>query len=103
MSNFLPAGIISDTVEQIIFKADELVQAMAEEEKGEGLPDWRDKAAEIEEIAFGLSIFLEKLSCQPLIYTGPGTTEEVVRRLDWALAFTDEFETIEMIKPKKNK
>ena len=100
MSNFLPAGIIRDTIEEIYFKIGELVQSM-DEAKGEGQPGWLEKATEVESLALDLALFLEKLSCQPLIYTGKGTTEEVVRKLDRAITLIDEFASIDLINQQK--
>ena len=53
-----------------------------------------------------MAIFLEKLSCDPIIFTGSGNTEEVIRRLDWALTFSEEIDPVEFLKynlEKKNR
>jgi hypothetical protein len=91
MTNFLPSGIIKDTITDIYQKVQEL--------KNEGdLPRLQKGLEEIEEMALELAIFLEKLSCDPLIYTGAGSTEEVIKRLDWALLFSEEIDPVEFFK-----
>lgn len=91
MTNFLPAGIIKDTTTDIYQKALELKNERDLLRLKKGL-------AEIEDMALDLAIFLEKLSCDPLIYTGGGSTEEVVKRLDWALTFSEEIDPVEFFK-----
>ena len=41
-------------------------------------------------MALDLWVFIERFQCEPLIYTGPGKTDEVIKRLEWALAFSEE-------------
>jgi len=91
MTNFLPAGIINDTILEIHAKSCQLQKELAQQ----NLYNLKQGLKEIEELAIELAMFLEKLSCQPLIYTGTGTTEEVIRRLEWALAFSEEIDPIE--------
>lgn len=91
MTNFLPAGIINETILEIQAKSSELQKELAQQ----NLYNVKKGLQEIEEMAVELAMFLEKLSCQPLIYTGPGTTEEVIRRLEWALAFSEEIDPIQ--------
>lgn len=91
MTNFLPAGIISDTIIEIQARSCELQKDLA----AQNLYKLKQGLKEIEEMAVELAVFLEKLSCQPLIYTGSGTTEEIIRRLEWALTFSEEIDPIE--------
>jgi len=93
MTNFLPAGIISDTINDICQK---VLQLKDEND----LLLLKQGLEEIEDLAFGLAIFLEKLSCDPLIYTGTGSTEEIIKRLDWALSFSEGIEPGEYLKYK---
>jgi hypothetical protein len=94
MTNFLPAGIINETISEVCQKATQLREETDPERLRKGL-------VEIEEIALELALFLEKMSCQPLIFTGPGTTEEVIKRLDWALAFSEEIDPMEIVRCQK--
>ncbi len=86
MTNFLPAGIINETISDINQKARELKQHLADNK----LDELRKTLDELEEMALELWIFIERFQCEPLIYTGQGKTEEVIKRLEWALAFTEE-------------
>lgn len=88
MTSFLPAGIINETLEEIcekITRLKEMMDAGENEQAKRGL-------IELEETALGLWDFIEKFTCQPLIYTGMGNTDEIIRRLEWALTFTEEFD-----------
>lgn len=91
MTNFLPAGIINDTVIEIQAKCAELQKDLA----AQNLYRIKQGIKEIEDLTVELAVFLERLSCQPLIFTGPGTTEEIIRRLEWALTFTEEIDPME--------
>lgn len=91
MTNFLPAGIINDTIIEIQAKSCELQKNLAEQ----NLHLLKQGLKDIEDMAVELAVFLERLSCQPLIYTGTGSTEEIIRRLDWALTFSEEIDPIE--------
>lgn len=85
MTSFLPAAIINDTLNDICEKIAELRQYIKAEDTeafGKGLD-------EIEDMALNLWVFIERFPCQPLIYTGQGTTEEIIKRLEWALAFSE--------------
>lgn len=91
MTNFLPSGIIKDTATDIYLKVREL-------KKEEDLSRLQKGLGEIEEMALELALFLEKLSCDPLIYMGAGSTEEVIKRLDWALTFIEDIDPTEFFK-----
>ncbi|CFW96673.1 Uncharacterized [Syntrophomonas zehnderi OL-4] len=86
MTNFLPAGIINETISDINQKARELKQHLADNK----LDELRKALDELEEMALELWVFIERFQCEPLLYTGQGKTEEVIKRLEWALAFTEE-------------
>ncbi len=86
MTNFLPAGIINETISDINQKARELKQCLADNK----LDQLRKTLDELEEMALELWVFIERFQCEPLIYTGQGKTEEVIKRLEWALAFNEE-------------
>lgn len=91
MTNFLPAGIINDTILEIQSKISDLQKELALR----NLYNLKQGLQEVEELVVELAIFLEKLSCEPLIYTGTGTTEEIIRRLEWALTFSEEIDPVE--------
>lgn len=81
----MPAGIISDTL-------DELYQKLAALRCESNLDQdvLKRELAAMEDMTLDLLFFLHGLSCQPLIYTGKGSTEEVIKRLNWALTFTED-------------
>lgn len=91
MTNFLPSGIINDTITDIY-------QKLLELKNERDLLRLKRGLGEIEDMTLDLAIFLEKLSCDPLIYTGAGSTEEVIQRLDWALTFSEEIDPVEFFK-----
>lgn len=85
MTNFLPAGIINDRLNDICRLAGELQELLApgkDSEVAEYLGQLQDAAQEVLDL-------IQSFSCQPLIYTGKGTTEEVITRLEWLLAFSE--------------
>lgn len=86
MTNFLPAGIINETISDINQKAREMKSYLAEDR----IDNLKKALDELEEMALELWVFIERFQCEPLIYTGPGKTEEVIKRLEWALAFSEE-------------
>jgi len=86
MTNFLPAGIINETISDINQKAREMKSYLAEDR----LDNLKKALDELEEMALDLWVFIERFQCEPLIYTGPGKTDEVIKRLEWALAFSEE-------------
>lgn len=85
MTNFLPAGIINDSIEDIFEKVMEL-KKLGKENEREKLLKGLD---ELEDMALDLWVFIDKFPCQPLIYTGIGRTEDIIKRLEWALTLTD--------------
>ncbi len=93
MTNFLPAGMINETLEDICQKINEMKGKLAQGDTvyvQQGLQ-------ELEEITLDLWVFIEKFNCQPLIYTGHGGTEEIINRLEWALAFSEEVNPMELL------
>lgn len=98
MSNFLPAAMINETLEEICEKIAEL-KLQVKENNDELL---LKGLIEIEEMALDLWVFIERFPCQPLIYTGQGNTDEIIKRLDWALAFTEGIDPMELFN-KTNK
>lgn len=85
MSNFLPAAMINETLEEICVKIADLKLQIDELDSLAII----DKLTELEETALDLWVFIERFPCQPLIYTGQGNTEEIIKRLDWALTFSE--------------
>ncbi|MGE5403560.1 MAG: hypothetical protein ACM3PP_01340, partial [Candidatus Saccharibacteria bacterium] len=61
----------------------------------------KEDVAELKQLADDLVKFMESFSCQPLIYTGRGSTEEVINRLEWLLTFSDLNEQTKTKKPRK--
>lgn len=99
MTNFLPAGIISDRLEELASRIAELEKSLSRYKSAK----IKEEVADIKQVADDLIIFMESFSCQPLIYTGRGTTEEVINRLEWLLTFSDLTEQTKVKKPKKTK
>ncbi len=86
MTNFLAAGIIKETFSDINQKTRELKELLTEKKYDQ----MQKSVDELEEMALDLWVFIERFPCEPLIYTGQGKTEEVIKRLEWALAFSEE-------------
>lgn len=94
MTYFLPAGMISDNVKDLTEK----IAAVRASYEQRDMLRLKEGINDMEELILELAVFLERLSCQPLIYIGKGNTEEVIRRLDWALTFIEEGEAAEIIR-----
>ncbi len=86
MTNFSPAGVINETVSDINQKARELKKHL----ENNDMAQLKKGLDELDEMALDLWVFIERFPCQPLIYTGAGKTEEVIKRLEWALTFSEE-------------
>ncbi|NLB88327.1 MAG: hypothetical protein GX790_03750 [Syntrophomonadaceae bacterium] len=97
MSNFLPAAMINETLEEICEKIADL-KLQAKESNNENI---FNGLKEIEEMALDLWVFIERFPCQPLIYTGQGSTDEIIKRLDWALAFSEGLDPMELLNKNK--
>jgi hypothetical protein len=83
MSRFLRAGIIADKMDDIIEAADLLAKESDSNLKSKSL------ALDILDMAMSLREFLQRWDCEPLIYTGRGTTDEVINMLDYLLSKVD--------------
>lgn len=81
MSRFLRASVIRDRVDDIIEASAMLLGQIREDDE-----KVRDLALDLAEIARDLKEFVSRWECEPLIYTGRGTTEEVIGLLDSLLA-----------------
>lgn len=83
MTNFLPAGIINDQLKDIYdatCRLEDLVSAEVSDGIFECIQYIKSNVQEVLQLIQGFP-------CQPLIYTGRGSTEEVIARLEWLLAF----------------
>ncbi|MGE5416689.1 MAG: hypothetical protein ACM3UZ_07990 [Acidobacteriota bacterium] len=98
MTNFLPAGIISDRLEELTTRIAELEKSLSRYKSVK----IKQEVAELKQVADDLHKFMESFSCQPLIYTGRGSTEEVINRLEWLLTFSDLTEQTKTKKSKKS-
>lgn len=85
MSRFLRVGIIADRVQDIIEAASILIEAI---DSGGQLDRQRirESACDIKSMAMDLKEFISRWDCEPLIYTGRGTTDEVINMLDQLIA-----------------
>lgn len=96
-TNFLPAGIINEQLQEICDLAASLT---AHESADEQITS---AIARIHEITAELLAFINSFTSQPLIFTGAGTTEEVISRLEWLLAFDDEQNTMQLVQSSKSR
>jgi hypothetical protein len=85
MTNFLTAGIIAEQLEDLLSRMNRMEKRFLEQ----GSIEYLQEISEIKNMTREVLDFLNRFSCQPLIYTGKGTTEEVINRLDWLLTFSD--------------
>lgn len=99
MSQFLPAGIISDNVSDL---AEKVAELRAYFEQGDMIR-FKQSLRDLEEIIIEMAVFLETLSCQPLIYTGKGSTDEVIKRLEWALTLIEENSSADIIQQSQDR
>lgn len=99
MSLFLPAGILSDNVSDL---AEKVAELRAYFEQGDRVR-LKESIRQLEEIIFDMAVFLESLSCQPLIYTGKGSTDEVIKRLEWALTLVEENSAADIIQQSQER
>ena len=88
MTYFLPAGVIKETLNDIYQRVTELKSHL----NSLNLPETKKAAEGIEELALDLLVFIERFPCEPLIFTGPGNTEEVVKHLERALAVLEKYD-----------
>jgi hypothetical protein len=77
MSRFLRVGLISDGIGDIIEAASTLLVTIDPHDRKSA-----ELAGEILDIARDLKEFLSRWSSEPIIYTGGGTTDEVICMLD---------------------
>lgn len=96
MTNFLPAGIINENLEEIAQRIDRLRELTRD-----CSPDIQQELQTLEKLSVELSLFISSFTCQPLIYTGPGSTEEIIQRLEWALAFSEEVDPMDLFSMQK--
>jgi len=81
LSRFLRAGLLRDRIDDIVDAASQLVQ-----EINLGDAKLRRLAADIRDMAQDLRDFIDRWECEPLIYTGRGTTDEIISLLDGLLS-----------------
>jgi len=81
VSRFLRAGMIRDRLDDIVEASSMLLRDLdSGNEKAKSL------ALDIAEMAKELREFICRWECEPLIYTGRGTTDEVISALDALLS-----------------
>ncbi|MGI6162644.1 MAG: hypothetical protein ACOYEQ_01765 [Bacillota bacterium] len=81
MSRFLRVGIFLDRLDDIAEAAHMLLEA-TESGGDEGISKSIELARDIESMAKDLRDFIARWNCEPLIYTGQGTTDEIINLLD---------------------
>lgn len=81
MSRFLRAGLLRDRIDDILDASAILLREVdPRDDKLQRL------AGDIRDIAQDLRDFITRWDCEPLIYTGRGTTDEVIALLDGLLS-----------------
>lgn len=81
MSRFLRVGMIRDKIEDII-EASSMLLAIVEDGRADSLERVKEIASDIKTMAHDLKEFISRWDCEPIIYTGRGTTDEIIRMLD---------------------
>ncbi len=81
MSKFLRVGIFRDRLNDIK-EASQLLQEALDSGGEEGLGRSRELAMDIESMVTEIIDFISRWDCEPLIYIGKGTTEQVIAFLD---------------------
>ncbi|HHX10351.1 MAG TPA: hypothetical protein GX729_03110 [Firmicutes bacterium] len=84
MSRFLRVGVFLDRLEDIAEAANMLSETMKSDEDN-SLSKAIELAHDIESMAKELLYVITRWNCEPLIYTGKGTTEEIINLLDTLL------------------
>ncbi len=85
MSRFLRVGIFLDRLDDIA-EAAQMLREATKSDDGQELLRATELAADIESMATELRDFISRWNCEPLIYTGEGTTEEIINLLDTLLS-----------------
>jgi hypothetical protein len=81
VSRFLRAGLLRDRIDDIVDASSQLVK-----EINLGDQKLRRLAADIRDMALDLRDFIDRWDCEPLIYTGRGSTDEIISLLDGLLS-----------------
>jgi hypothetical protein len=84
VSRFLRAGLIRDRLDDIAEAS-----AMLLRDVDPGDEKVRDLALDIAEMAKDLREFISRWECEPLIFTGRGSTDEIISLLDSLLSKAD--------------
>lgn len=88
MSYFLRAGFVYEHFQSILVTAGrlrELLDLSVQQRSWGSLEEVKGAAEEILEQSRQACELLDRLSCEPIIYTGEGKTEEVIAMLDGLL------------------
>ncbi len=81
MSKFLRAGIFRDRLNDIK-EASQMLQKALDSGGEEELGKSRELAMDIESMVCEIIDFISRWDCEPLIYIGKGTTDQVIAFLD---------------------
>ena len=81
MSKFLRAGIFRDRLNDIK-EASQMLQNALDSGGEEELGKSRELAMDIESMVCEIIDFISRWDCEPLIYIGKGTTDQVIAFLD---------------------
>lgn len=81
MSRFLRAGLLRDRIDDILDASTLLLGEVDPSDR-----KLRPLAEDIRDLAQDLRDFITRWECEPLIYTGRGTTDEIIAMLDSLLS-----------------
>lgn len=96
-TNFLPVGMINEQLQEIAELAAQLVCYEGADQQVTEI------GARLYELTTELLSFINGFTSQPLIFTGQGSTEEIIARLEWLLTFADGEPQTAPLKTKKVK
>jgi hypothetical protein len=80
MSRFLRVSVINDRIQDIIEASSMLLESLQQTETCDAKQ--KEMAADIYSLAVDLKSFISQWECEPIIYTGQGSTDDIISMLD---------------------
>lgn len=80
MSRFLRVGMITDRIQDIIEASSMLGERLLQADNVD--PKTQEMAMDICTMANDLREFISRWECEPIIYTGRGSTDDIINMLD---------------------
>jgi len=81
VSRFLRVGMIRDKIEDIV-DASSMLLDIVDRGRADSFEKVKEIASDIKTMAHDLKEFISRWDCEPIIYTGRGTTDEIIKMLD---------------------